>query len=139
MLQWLGMTSAEVFLEKREGGIILIAGIGLDIVELERIAKLDARSPKFRMRILTAEELKIYETHTSHRRIEFLAGRFAGKEAFAKAKGTGIGTQCNFTDIGILPESSGKPNLYFKGVAIPGFISITHTRTVAAAQVILLA
>ena len=42
----------------------MIAGIGLDIVELDRIAKLDARSPKFRMRILTMEELKIYESHT---------------------------------------------------------------------------
>ena len=39
-------------------GNILIAGIGLDIVELDRIAKLDARSSKFRMRILTVEELK---------------------------------------------------------------------------------
>jgi holo-[acyl-carrier protein] synthase len=126
-------------LRNRKGGVILIAGIGLDIVELERIAKLDSRSPKFRMRILTEEELVIYEKHTSHRRTEFLAGRFAGKEAFAKAKGTGIGTQCNFTDISILPEPSGKPNLFFKGIAIPGFISITHTRTVAAAQVILLA
>ena len=45
-----------------EGGVILIAGIGLDIVELDRIANLDARSSKFRMRILTAEELKIYES-----------------------------------------------------------------------------
>jgi holo-[acyl-carrier protein] synthase len=123
-------------LERR---IILIAGIGLDIVELDRIAKLDARSSKFRLRILTAEELEIYESHTSNRRIEFLAGRFAGKEAFAKAKGTGIGTQCSFLDISILPEPSGKPTIYFKGVFNAGYISITHTRTVAAAQVILFA
>lgn len=117
----------------------MIEGIGLDIVELERIVALDAKSPKFRMRILTKEELVIYETHTCHRRTEFLAGRFAGKEAFAKAKGTGIGAECNFTDISILPEQSGKPNLFFKGIAVNGLITITHTRTVAAAQVILLA
>lgn len=122
-----------------EGGIILIAGIGLDIVELDRIAKLDARSSKFRMRILTAEELEIYASYTTSRKIEFLAGRFAGKEAFAKAKGTGIGTHCSFLDISILPELSGKPTVFFKGDSIAGFISITHTRTVAAAQVILLA
>ena len=122
-----------------KGGVLLIEGIGLDIVELERIVELDARSPKFRMRILTEEELVIYEKHKSHRRTEFLAGRFAGKEAFAKAKGTGIGAQCNFTDISILPAQSGKPNLFFKGIAVNGLISITHTRTVAAAQVILLA
>lgn len=91
------------------------------------------------MRILTEEELEIYESYTSNRRIEFLAGRFAGKEAFAKALGTGIGTQCNFADISILPEPSGKPTVFFKGELINGFISITHTQTVAAAQVILLA
>jgi holo-[acyl-carrier protein] synthase len=123
----------------RKGGDILIAGIGLDIVELDRIAKLDARSSKFRLRTLTIEELAIYESLTDHRRTEFLAGRFAGKEAFSKAKGTGIGASCNFTDIRILPEASGKPIIYFKGTKVAGFISITHTRTVAAAQVILLA
>lgn len=117
----------------------MIAGIGLDIVELERIGKLDAKSPKFRLRTLTEEELAIYESLTAHRRVEFLAGRFAGKEAFSKARGTGIGATCNFSDISIVPEASGKPVLYFKGVQVEGFISITHTKTVAAAQVILLA
>ncbi|MFJ7934990.1 holo-ACP synthase [Sporosarcina sp. NPDC096371] len=117
----------------------MIAGIGLDIVELNRIAKLDARSSKFRSRILTLEELKIYDRLTDHRQIEFLAGRFAGKEAYAKANGTGIGTACNFIDIEILPEVSGKPVLYFKKSLVAGFVSITHTKTVAAAQVILLA
>ncbi|WP_342506697.1 holo-ACP synthase [Sporosarcina sp. FSL K6-2383] len=117
----------------------MIAGIGLDIVELDRIAKLDAHSEKFRLRILTLAELQIYETLTDHRRIEFLAGRFAGKEAYAKANGTGIGIACNFTDIQILPEASGKPVLYFKKNKVSGFVSITHTKTVAAAQVILLA
>ena len=117
----------------------MIAGIGLDIVELDRIAKLDAASSKFRSRILTSEELQIYDGLTNHRRIEFLAGRFAGKEAYAKANGTGIGAACNFTDIAILPEVSGKPVLYFKENKVAGFVSITHTKTVAAAQVILLA
>lgn len=117
----------------------MIAGIGLDIIELERIEKLDARLKKFRARILTKEEMKIYEVLGGHRRTEFLAGRFAGKEAFAKARGTGIGASCNFIDINILPNESGKPELYFKGGPVSGFISITHTQTVAAAQVILLA
>ncbi|MFC5588080.1 holo-ACP synthase [Sporosarcina soli] len=117
----------------------MIAGIGLDIVELNRIAQLDSRSPKFRFRILTEQELEIYEVLSSQRRIEFLAGRFAGKEAFSKAKGTGIGAECNFTDISILPAESGKPLIYFKGEEVAGHISITHTKTVAAAQVILLA
>ncbi|MBE1555194.1 holo-ACP synthase [Sporosarcina limicola] len=117
----------------------MISGIGLDIVEIDRIAELDARSQKFRARILTIEELMIYEALKSHRRTEFLAGRFAAKEAFAKARGTGIGEACNFTDIGIIPAENGKPILYFKGSLVDGFVTITHTKTMAAAQVILLA
>ncbi|MFD1927707.1 holo-ACP synthase [Sporosarcina siberiensis] len=117
----------------------MITGIGLDIVELDRISKIDAESMKFRGRILTIEETRIYDSLKGHRRIEFLAGRFAGKEAFAKAKGTGIGAACNFADINILPDTNGKPELYFKGNSVSGFISITHTKNVAAAQVILLA
>ena len=115
----------------------MITGIGLDIVELDRIARLDARSGKFRERILTAAERSIYDSLQGHRRTEFLAGRFAGKEAFAKARGTGIGAACNFIDIEIIPDTSGKPLLNFKGVSVSGFISITHTENVAAAQVIL--
>jgi len=117
----------------------MIAGIGLDVVELDRVAKLDGKSARFRTRILTDREVTIYESLNGHRRTEFLAGRFAGKEAFAKARGTGIGALCNFTDIAILPDSNGKPLLYFKDSEVDGFISITHTKNVAAAQVILLA
>lgn len=115
----------------------MITGIGLDIAELDRIAKLDTRSSKFRTRILTVKELELYNTYSGQRQIEFLAGRFAGKEAFAKALGTGIGTACNFIDIEILPNLNGKPELIFKGNAVNGFISITHTKNIAAAQVIL--
>lgn len=115
----------------------MITGIGLDVVELERIEKIDQRSPKFRKRILTVKELARYEQYSPSRRVEFLAGRFSAKEAFAKAKGTGIGAACNFIDIEILPDEAGKPELFFKGEKINGFISITHTKSIAAAQVIL--
>lgn len=116
----------------------MIQGIGLDIVELDRIARLDGKSAKFRMRILSDAELKRYEQLPQHRRIEFLAGRFAGKEAFAKARGTGIGNGCRFEQIEILPDAVGKPTLSFDGELVEGFISITHTQTVAAAQVVLM-
>lgn len=115
----------------------MIIGIGLDIIELDRIARLDRKSSKFRNRILTEKETEIYEQLSAHRRIEFLAGRFAGKEAFSKARGTGIGATCSFIDIEIIPDMLGKPMLYFKNAPVVGFISITHTTTVAAAQVIL--
>lgn len=116
----------------------MIKGIGLDIVELDRVARLDGRNAKFRERILSEKELQIYETLSGNRKIEYLAGRFASKEAFSKARGTGIGADCSFLDIQVLSEASGQPVLYFHGQRVNGFISITHTRTVAAAQVILL-
>ncbi len=117
----------------------MISGIGLDIVELERLETLEAKSSKFRKRILTPQELDIYDSLNSHRKIEFLAGRFATKEAYSKANGTGIGAACNFLDIAVLPNKQGQPILYFKGKEANGFVSITHSKTVAAAQVILLA
>lgn len=116
----------------------MIQGIGLDIVELDRVARLDGRNTKFRERILSERELYIYETLSSNRKIEYLAGRFASKEAFSKARGTGIGVDCNFLDIEVISEASGQPVLYFHQQRVQGFISITHTQTVAAAQVILL-
>ena len=120
-----------------KGARTMITGIGLDIVELDRIQRLDERSDKFRLRILSTKELQLYEALKPQRKIEFLAGRFAAKEAFAKARGTGIGKGCQFVQIEVLPEPSGKPVLYFDGVKAGGFVSITHTQSVAAAQVIL--
>lgn len=115
----------------------MITGIGLDMTELNRIEALDRKSSKFRERVLTAEEMNRYEALTDARKIEFLAGRFAAKEAFAKALGTGIGAACSFQDIAILPSESGAPVLFFRGEPSCGLVSITHTKTAAAAQVIL--
>lgn len=115
----------------------MITGIGLDIVELNRIEGINNRTSKFRERILTQQELNYYDKLSAYRQLEYLAGRFASKEAFSKAMGTGIGECCSFQDIMVLRNDVGKPELYFKGELVNGFISITHTKTVAAAQVIL--
>lgn len=114
----------------------MITGIGLDIVELGRIRRLDGKSAKFRERVLTDNELAEYELLSANRKTEFLAGRFAAKEAFGKAKGTGIGKVCAFKDIEIRKDLNGKPSVYFQDEE-EGLISITHTRDYAAAQVLL--
>lgn len=116
----------------------MIRGIGLDIVELSRIEKALNRSERFAIRILTPRELAIFETLSKMRQIEFLAGRFAAKEAYAKANGTGLGENCTLQQIEILKADNGKPELFFNGEHVAGFVSITHTKTVAAAQVVLL-
>ncbi|RNF38568.1 holo-ACP synthase [Planococcus salinus] len=114
----------------------MITGIGLDIVELRRIAKLDSKSAKFRERILTRQELSEYGRLSDKRKVEFLAGRFAAKEAFSKANGSGIGKACSFQDIEVRKDENGKPGIYFQQQE-QGLVSITHTKDYAAAQVLL--
>lgn len=116
----------------------MIKGIGLDIVEINRISKIMNRSDKLQHRILTKRELLIFEQLSTSRKIEFLAGRFAAKEAYSKANGTGIREGCEFHQIEIINNELGKPEIFFDGQVVNGFVSITHSREYAAAQVILM-
>lgn len=114
----------------------MIKGIGLDIVEINRIKQLYERNPRFAERILTPSERNAFERLESKRKIEWLAGRFAAKEAFVKALGTGIGHACSFMDISVQNDDHGKPEL-IHSFGPTAFLSITHTKEYAAAQVIL--
>jgi holo-[acyl-carrier protein] synthase len=79
----------------------MIKGIGIDAVETERMAKIVKEKPQFAKRVLTSKELEWYDRLPFHRQVEFLGGRFACKEAFSKAWGTGIG-KVSFQDIEVL-------------------------------------
>ncbi|WP_071131711.1 holo-ACP synthase [Enterococcus timonensis] len=114
----------------------MIYGIGLDLVELGRLKIIIEEQPRFPQRILTTEELRIYEHFSKRRQLEFLAGRFAGKEAFSKAYGTGIGA-VSFQDIEILNHKNGQPYLAQSPFSGKNFVTITHTEHAAMAQVIL--
>jgi len=114
----------------------MIAGIGLDIVEIKRIKGVAERQKKFVDRILTPYEKDIYEGLSEKRKIEFLAGRYASKEAYAKAVGTGIGKHLSFLDIQVESDQNGKPFIRLpkeNGV----HLSITHSTEYAVAQVII--
>lgn len=113
----------------------MIIGIGLDLIELHRIEKLIERQNRFPKRILTKRELVKYEQMANKRKVEFLAGRFAVKEAYAKAIGTGIGKHLSFHDIEIEVDENGKPFIPSKDMRC--HVSITHTNEYAAAQVII--
>ena len=118
----------------------MIVGIGLDIIELDRIRRIIERQPGFIKRILTINEIEKFTTLSKERKVEFLAGRFAVKEAFSKALGTGIGEEISFQDIEVLNNEKGKPIIQLlKEFSHPSTIhvSITHTRQYAAAQVLL--
>lgn len=114
----------------------MIFGIGIDLVELYRMEKIIAEKPQFIKRVLTPKEEAIFNTLSPKRKVEFLGGRFACKEAFSKAYGTGIG-KVTFQDIEVLNEKSGQPvvtNCPFSGKV---FVSISHSETTAMAQIIL--
>jgi len=115
----------------------MIIGIGLDLIELHRIEKLITNA-KFVKRILTDVEQKhFYHKMSERRKMEYLAGRFSAKEAYAKAIGLGIGKSLSWQDIAIINDASGRPILYVHDVAHKAHVSITHTREYAAATVIL--
>lgn len=118
----------------------MIVGIGLDIIELDRIRRIVESQPGFIKRILTISEIEKFTTLSKERKVEFLAGRFAAKEAFSKALGTGIGEEIGFHDIEVLNDEKGKPNIQLLKefpITYNIHVSITHTRQIAAAQVIL--
>lgn len=113
----------------------MIKGVGIDIVELERIERL-VEKPSFIARILSDSEKERFRQLSGKRQVEFLAGRFAAKEAYAKARGTGIGRDLSFKDIEVLSNEKGKPFIEEKdGETI--HISISHSRDYAVAQVII--
>ncbi|RDW15087.1 holo-ACP synthase [Oceanobacillus chungangensis] len=116
----------------------MIKGIGIDIIELERIKGSLERNNRFVDRILTENEMNLFiRLQNHHRKVEFLAGRFAAKEAFSKAVGTGIG-KLSFHDIEVLPDRNGAPTITAYGYeAYRSFISITHSREYAVAQVVI--
>lgn len=114
----------------------MIKGIGIDAVDLARIEKIIQQKSHFVDRILTAEEMELYQQLSRKRQIEFLAGRYACKEAFSKAWGTGIG-QVTFQELAILTDEKGAPVFTKSPFDGKVFVSITHTDAIAMAQVIL--
>ncbi|MDE5978095.1 MAG: holo-ACP synthase [Turicibacter sp.] len=109
-------------------------GIGTDIIEIKRIQKLHHKE-RFIHKLLSEEELKLYESFSNDkRRNEFLAGRWAVKEALYKA----LGAYCDgksYKDFSIVNDESGKP--YLLTPLIGGiFISISHCESYAVAFVV---
>lgn len=116
----------------------MIKGIGIDLIELDRISQIIKRKPRFVKRVLTEKERNKYDEIPSDRRkMEYIAGRFAAKEAFAKAAGVGLG-HLSFQHIEVISNGKGAPVLTAKGYEANNiFISITHSKEYAAAQVVI--
>jgi holo-[acyl-carrier protein] synthase len=123
----------------------MIYGIGTDLVEIERIEKaLERFGERFAKRILCEPELKRFKGH--RKPAAYLAKRFAAKEAFTKALGTGIHAPANWHGVWVVNRPSGKPELEFSSELKTllktkqiqrTHLTLTDERGMAAATVIL--
>ena len=83
-----------------------VLGIGVDIIDNKRIKK-SIKNSKFRNRIYSSKELK--QSTLYKNKVNYFSKRFAAKEAFAKALGTGFRKNLNYKDIEVINDKIGKP------------------------------
>ena len=122
----------------------MIIGIGIDIVEIDRLRnKIERNGDKFINRIFTEDEITYCSDKLNQH--ENYAVRFAAKEAVFKVLGTGWGEGVGWQQVQISNESSGKPYITLNGPAqrkadeldiTNWHISLTHSDNIAAAYVI---
>ncbi|WP_206483618.1 holo-ACP synthase [Thalassotalea sp. G2M2-11] len=94
-----------------------VVGIGTDIIEIQRLAKMsNAAFNKLAKRLLTPAEYQHFQQLKNP--IPYIAKRWAGKEAAAKALGTGIAAGVSFQHIEIRTLASGQPELIFTEAAL---------------------
>ena len=123
----------------------MIFGIGIDTIEVPRIAKsIETYGDQFLKRIYSDEEIRYCARRP--RAAEHFAARFAAKEAFAKALGTGVRRKFVWRHVAILKELSGRPYIELReemeqrarSIVGSDFViqlSITHTKEIAEAIV----
>lgn len=122
----------------------MIVGLGIDMTELERIRQVHERfGRRFLAKFLAPGELVALPEKP---RLSLLAGRFAAKEAAAKALGTGFSGGIGPCEIEVVAAPSGAPGLVFHGAALEraarlgmraAHLSISHERSHAVAVVVL--
>ena len=121
----------------------MIAGIGTDIAEVKRFEKW-VQNPEMIERFYHEKERSSAKSEAA--KCQHYAARFAAKEAFSKALGTGI-TGFGLKDVYITNDSEGKPLLNIEGAALSlmkerlgecrAFVSLSHEKEYAVAFVIL--
>lgn len=106
----------------------MIVGVGCDLVYMHRFL---SKQEELANRILTEKEIKLYQELSNHRQLEFLAGRFAAKEALVKA----MNRNCLCSDFEIVQDENGKPICRKEGYQI--YLSISHEKDLALASVVI--
>ena len=122
----------------------MITGLGTDLIEVERIAEKIGKESGFRELLFSVNEIVYCESKAN--KFESYAARFAAKEAFFKALGTGWLEGTAFNEIEITHNAAGKPELTFLGdtaqiIQAMEFnnilVSLSHIKTMASAVVII--
>ncbi len=122
----------------------MIFGIGTDLIEVERVAEKLEKKAGFKELVFSADEILYCEARTN--KYEHYAARFAAKEAFFKAIGTGWRNGTAFNEIEIVNDNEGKPELHFLGNSAKTiadlklgkiFVSLSHLKTMASAMVVI--
>ena len=122
----------------------MLAGLGTDLMEVERIAQKINKESGFREMVFSKTEIAYCESKTN--KFEHYAARFAVKEAFFKALGTGWLEGTQFNEVEITNDESGKPALVLLGktkktLSAWGiskiFVSLSHLKAIASAVVII--
>lgn len=120
------------------------AGVGVDMLEISRMERVLARSPRFAEKVFTDEERAYCDA--AARPAEHYAARWAAREAVVKALGTGFSGGVGLRDVSVGRDESGRPRAILSGrvaelVAERGVrevaLSISHTHDVAVANAIL--
>jgi holo-[acyl-carrier protein] synthase len=121
----------------------MIIGIGTDIIQTARIAK-GLESDGFREKVFSKHEISYCETKAN--KMESFAARFAAKEAFFKALGTGWRGGMAFNEVQVVNDELGKPSIQLLGETFnivqkreirSIHVSLSHVKEMAIATVIL--
>jgi len=122
----------------------MIKGIGIDMIEIDRVRTSIEKEKGFRELVFSEKEIAYCEKKAN--RFEHYAARFAAKEALFKAMGTGWKNGTAFNEIEITNNSGGKPEIAFLGKTAATIaamnlgkilVSLSHLKTVASAVVII--
>jgi holo-[acyl-carrier protein] synthase len=93
----------------------MIHGIGTDIIEVKRVKKTLLANRGFRDRVFSAEEVRYCEEAAGNAKYERYAARFAAKEAFLKACGTGLREGFNLAEITVVHTELKQPRIRLTG------------------------
>ena len=105
-----------------------IFGVGVDIVDVKRISQFCKKNKLFKKRIFSASEIKYCESKKN--KYSYYAKRFAAKEAFSKALGTGFSNGLSFKEIQVKNEKKGKPFILLTGNTLKITKKLTTNRKI---------